>query len=582
MTLPHTTRSVSVHSDSAHSGSADSTVTRAGAFTPEAIAHRLRSATTMAELLVTTARATPERVALRSHESGLEWTYAESMTRIGAVATELRAQGIRRGQPVALMLRNRPEFHIVDAAIMMLGAVPFSLYNTSASDQLGFVLADSGAEVVVAESDFLASLEQARESAPAIERILLIDQESDTHGDLLAELSAEQTDFDFSAAADIAPDDLLTLIYTSGTTGAPKGVELTHRGMLVQLQGVHAAVPLAGQGRQVSFLPAAHVADRWTSHYSAFMTYANALTCVADMTAVPTAVAQTRPTMFGAVPRVWEKFKAALEAGYPGDLLADARQDPAIGEALRVKLGLDEAAWVVTGAAPTPAAVVEFFGALGLPLCEVLGMSEVSCCVAANTPDALRAGSVGRPLETVEIALADDGEVLVGGPQVMQGYRGAPVKTAEAIDASGWLRTGDIGRIDEDGFLWILDRKKELIINAAGKNMSPTAIEMTIRSAGNLIEQVAVIGDRRPYNVALVVADPAQAGEAGLDDPHLRRRVQEQIDRANESLARVEQIKRFTLLPRAWRPGHELTPTMKLRRSVINELYAAQIEELYA
>lgn len=551
------------------------------AFTADAIADRLRTATSMADLLVTTARASPDQIALRSHASGLEWTYKETLDRIGAVAQALRAQGIRRGQPVALMLRNRPEFHVVDAAVMMLGAVPFSIYNTSAPEQIAFVLADSGAEVVVAEAGLLESLEAARKAAPSIERILLIDQESDAHDDLVAELAATKTDFDFSAAADIAPDDLLTLIYTSGTTGAPKGVELTHRGMLVQLQGVHSAVPLPGQGRQVSFLPAAHVADRWTSHYSAFMTYANTLTCVEDMAAVPPAVAQTRPTVFGAVPRVWEKFKAALEGGYPGDLLGDAHQDPAIGEALRVKLGLDEAAWVVTGAAPTPPAVVEFFGALGLPLCEVLGMSEVSCCVAVNTPDALRVGSVGRPLDTVEVALADDGEVLVGGPQVMKGYRGAPEKTAEAVDASGWLRTGDIGRIDEDGFLWIIDRKKELIINAAGKNMSPTTIEMAIRSAGNLVEQVAVIGDRRPYNVALVVADPEQAGEAGLDDPQLRRRVQEQIDQANATLARVEQIKKFTLLPREWRPGHELTPTMKLRRRVIDDLYASEIEELY-
>ena len=557
-------------------------VPHSSAFTADAIADRLRTATSMADLLITTAHASPDQIALRSHETGLEWTYAETLNRIGAVAQALHEQGIRRGQTVALMLRNRPEFHVVDAAVMMLGAVPFSIYNTSAPEQIAFVLEDSGAEVVVAEAGFLTSLEAAQKSAPSIERILLIDQESPVHGNLVAELAAASTDFDFSAAADIAPDDLLTLIYTSGTTGAPKGVELTHRGMLVQLQGVHSAVPLPGQGRQVSFLPAAHVADRWTSHYSAFMTYANTLMCVEDMAAVPQAVAQTRPTVFGAVPRVWEKFKAALEAGYPGDLMADAGKDPAIGEVLRVKLGLDEASWVVTGAAPTPTAVVEFFGALGLPLCEVLGMSEVSCCVAVNAPDALRAGSVGRPLDTVEVALADDGEVLVGGPQVMKGYRGAPEKTAEAVDASGWLHTGDIGRIDEDGFLWIIDRKKELIINAAGKNMSPTAIEMAIRSAGNLVEQVAVVGDRRPYNVALVVADPAQAGEAGLDDPHLRGRVQEQVDRANATLARVEQIKKFTLMPREWRPGHELTPTMKLRRRVIDDLYASEIEELYA
>ena len=551
-------------------------------FTVDAIADALRDASTMAELLVATARAVPDHVALRSHETGQEWTYGETLARIGAVAQTLHDLGVRRGRPVALMLRNRPEFHVVDAAVMMLGAVPFSIYNTSAPEQIAFLLTDSGAEVVVAESAFLPSLQEALAGVPSVGHLLLIDQDGGdlVTGSLVAELAATDTDFDFSTIEQIAPDDVLTLIYTSGTTGAPKGVELTHRGMLVQLQGVHAAMPLPGLGRQVSFLPAAHVADRWTSHYSAFMTYANTLTCVADMTAVAPAVAQTRPTLFGAVPRVWEKFKAALEAGYDGDLQADARATPAVGEAVRAKLGLDEAAWVVTGAAPTPPAVIEFFGMLGLPLCEMLGMSEVSCGVAVNTPDALRPGSVGRPLDTVEVALADDGEVLIGGPQVMKGYRGAPEKTAEAIDDAGWLHTGDIGRIDEDGFLWIIDRKKEIIINAAGKNMAPTAIEMAVRSAGNLVEQIAVIGDRRRYNVALIVADPAQAAE--LDEAELQRRVQEQVDRANATLARVEQIKKFTILPEPWRPGHELTPTMKVRRHVVDDLYAAQIEELYA
>ncbi|GAA4513975.1 AMP-dependent synthetase/ligase [Brevibacterium yomogidense] len=551
-------------------------------FTVVAIADGLRQASTMAEVLVATARTVPDHVALRSHETGQEWTYGETLTRIGAVVQKLRELGVRRGQPVALMLRNRPEFHVVDAAAMMLGAVPFSIYNTSAPEQIAFLLTDSGAEVVVAESVFLPSLQEALTGVPSVGKLLLIDQDGGelVTGSLVTELAATGTDFDFSTIEQIAPDDVLTLIYTSGTTGAPKGVELTHRGMLVQLQGVHTAMPLPGLGRQVSFLPAAHVADRWTSHYSAFMTYANTLTSVADMAAVAPAVAQTRPTLFGAVPRVWEKFKAALEAGYDGDLQADARANPAVGEAVRAKLGLDGAAWVVTGAAPTPPAVIEFFRTLGLPLCEMLGMSEVSCGVAVNTPDALRPGSVGRPLDTVEVALADDGEVLIGGPQVMKGYRGAPEKTAEAIDDAGWLHTGDIGRVDEDGFLWIIDRKKEIIINAAGKNMAPTAIEMAVRSAGNLVEQIAVIGDGRRYNVALIVADPAQAAE--LDEAELQRRVQEQVDRANATLARVEQIKKFTILPQPWRPGHELTPTMKVRRHVVDDLYAAQIEELYA
>ena len=566
-------------------------MTPADALPADMIAARLSDSDTLADLFLATADAHPDVVALRSHETGAEVTYSQAKARVGQIAGRLREQGVRPGEPVALMLRNRPEFHLVDTAAMMLGAVPFSLYNTAAPDQLANVLSDAGVRTVVTSAEFTGVLEAARGSAPSVERLVLVDagpgvagdhdggdaKNTDDYDDLVAELAAEHTDFDFSAAGSITPDDLLTLIYTSGTTGPQKGVELTHAGMLTQLRGVHAAIPLPGLGRQVSFLPSAHVADRWTSHYSGFMAYANSVTCVADMAALPAALVQTRPTLFGAVPRVWEKFKAALEDGYPGDVVADALANPSVAEALRAKLGLDQARWVVTGAAPTPRGVLEFFTALGLPLCEMLGMSEVSCCVATNTPDAFRLGSVGQPLDTVEVRIADDGEVSVRGPQVMRGYRGAPEKTAEALDDEGWLATGDIGRLDEDGFLWIVDRKKELIINSAGKNMSPAAIEMAIRSAGNAISHVAVIGDRRRYNVALVVADPERA-----DEEDLAAAVQEQIDRANATLSRVEQIKKFTLLPRDWRPGHELTPTMKLRRRVVDELYAAEIEELYA
>lgn len=547
---------------------------------PTVIADRLSSATTLADLFLATADAHPDVVALRAHGTGLELTYRQVRARVGALAERLGALGVEAGEPVALMLRNRPEFHLVDTAVMLLGAVPFSLYNTSAPEQLAYVLSDAGVRTIVTEAAFVDVLQAARGTATGVERLVLVDPvESDPggHGDLTVELAAESTDFDFSQATRIDPDNLLTLIYTSGTTGPQKGVELTHRGMLAQLRGLHAALPLPGLGRQVSFLPSAHVADRWTSHYSGFMTYANAVTCVADMADLAPALGQTRPTMFGAVPRVWEKLKGAVEAAYPGDAVADSLADPAVASALRAKLGLAEAQWVVTGAAPTPRGVLEFFTALGLPLCEMLGMSEVSCCVATNTPDALRLGSVGRPLDTVEVRIAADGEVLLRGPQVMRGYRGAPEKTAEAIDTEGWLHTGDIGRVDDDGFLWIVDRKKELIINAAGKNMSPAGIEMAIRSAGNLISHVAVIGDGRRYNVALVVADPARA-----DEPDLHEKIQQQVDRANATLARVEQIKKFAVLEQDWRPGHELTPTMKLRRRVIDELYAAEIEQLFA
>jgi long-subunit acyl-CoA synthetase (AMP-forming) len=250
---------------------------------------------------------------------------------------------------------------------------------------------------------------------------------------------------------------------------------------------------------------------------------------------------------------------------------------------LRAKLGFDEAQWLAVGAAPTPVEVLDFFTALGMPICEVWGMSEASCILTTNRPGRLKPGSVGLPIEGMELWIADDGELLARGPLVMAGYRNRPDLTAEAIDADGWLHTGDVGRIDEDGYVWIVDRKKELIINAAGKNMSPANIEARLKAAGPLVGQACVIGDRRPYNVALLVLDPDAAAGLDVADPAVVARVQAEVDEANTHLSRVEQIKRFRLLDREWLPGgDELTPTMKLKRRPIADKYAAEIDAIYA
>ena len=430
-------------------------------------------AATMCEALLATAALRPDKVAVRTPDDGLALTYAQLTRRIAATASLLHDLGLRRGDALAIMLVNRPEFHVVDAAAMMLGATPFSLYNTSPAEQIAFVMGDAGNRLVVTEPRFADVVGAAGADA----RTLLLDDlaEGDESFDLERHWRA------------VGPDDLLTLIYTSGTTGPPKGVELTHANMLAELRGMHAAVPMEGGGRWVSFLPSAHVADRWGSHYSALMTYGHTVTCVPDPTQVMAAVAQARPTAFGGVPRVWEKLKAALEAS------GAAALPP---EQLRAALGLDEARWLGVGAAPTPVEVLEFFDARGMPICEVWGMSEASCIVTTNSPGRMRFGSVGLPIEGMELWIADDGELLVRGPLVMAGYRNRPDLTAEAIDADGWLHTGDVARIDDDGFVWIVDRKKELIINAAGKNMSPANIEARLKSAGPLIGQACVIGDR--------------------------------------------------------------------------------------
>ena len=343
----------------------------------------------------------------------------------------------------------------------------------------------------------------------------------------------------------------------------------------------------------MSFLPSAHVADRWSAHYWFSHCLGFTVTCVADMRTVVGHLPEVRPTAWGAVPRIWEKIKAGLEAqgvADPGALTEEQRS------AIRAKLGLDQAEWLIVGAAPTPTEVLEYFAALGLPICELWGMSELSCCGTINPPERIKIGTCGPPIEGAELRIAEDGEVLVRGPLVMAGYRNDPEKTAQAIDPDGWLRTGDIGELDADGYLRIVDRKKELIINTAGKNMSPANIESRLKAASPLIGQCICIGDRRPYNVALIVLDPdvcaAHARARDLDDAsasalaasdEVRTLVAQAIDEANTHLSRVEQVKRFTILATDWLPdSDELTPTMKLKRKPIADKYASEIEALYA
>jgi long-subunit acyl-CoA synthetase (AMP-forming) len=521
------------------------------------------NARTLCEALMTTAGERADQPALRTVDDATAYTYAEALEEIRRIAGGLHALGVRRGDTVGLMLTNRPEFHLYDAAAMLLGAAPFSVYNTNPPDVVEYVTKDAGNRVMITERQFLDVIR----AAGTAETVVSIDGGAD-------ELPAGEVDLDEAWRA-VEPDDLLTLIYTSGTTGPPKGVEITHANMMAELNFVHQAVPVEGGGRQVSFLPAAHIADRWASHYSAFMTYGNTVTSVAALPDLFAAVAQVRPTIFGAVPRVWEKLKAGLEAkGVTTDMP---------GEAVKQQLGLENVQWFVTGAAPTPKELLEWYDALDMRICEVWGMSETSCVVTTNTPADWQPGSVGKVVGDMELRLADDGELLVRGDLIMRGYRNQPEKTAETIDADGWLHTGDIATCDDDGFWWIVDRKKELIINAAGKNMSPANIEATLKAAGPLIGQACVVGDRRPYNVALLVLDPDTG--AGLDpkDPGVVARVQAEVDAANAKLARVEQIKRFAVLDSEWLPGgDELTPTMKLKRRPINEKYEAEIEALYA
>ncbi|HUR73684.1 MAG TPA: AMP-dependent synthetase/ligase [Sporichthya sp.] len=545
---------------------------------------------TICEAFQLTAAAHADRVALRTPDDSVSLTFAEYNDRVRRLAGGLAALGVGPGDTVALMMLNRPEFNLVDMAALHLGAVPFSVYNSSSPEQVEYVFSNAQNTVAICESRFL---ETVRKAGPALAHIVCID--GGDGGTLsLDELMARgEEGFDFEAAwRAVQPDDVLTLIYTSGTTGPPKGVQLTHAGMLAENRGCSAFLPGHADPSIVSYLPSAHIADRWSQHYYASVTFGATVTCIPDMAQLIPGLISSRPTMWGGVPRVWEKIMAALQAQGLADPAALPEE---VRAGARAKIGLDRVQWSICGAAPIAPEVLEYFLALGLPIQELWGMSETSCCLTINPIDDIRVGSVGQILPGMEFSIAEDGEALVRGPLVMSGYRNDPERTAEAIDADGWMHTGDVCVIDDDGYITIVDRKKELIINAGGKNMSPANIEQKLKASHALIGQAVCIGDGRRYNTALLVLDPdaaaAYAKQAGLPDsspaavaadPAVQQIVANAVEAANERLSRVEQIKKFHLLDVDWLPGgDELTPTMKLKRKPISEKYAAYIEALY-
>jgi long-chain acyl-CoA synthetase len=585
-------------------------------------------AATIAEAFRVTSVSRADEVAVRTKGDEVAWTWGELRERVDALAGGLAALGLRRGDTVALLLNTRPEFQVCDLGAMMAGATPFSIYMQYTPEQIRFVTSDAGARFLVTEQQLLAGALEARKELPDLEHVIVVDGEAPAGVLTLDEVAAMESDLDVEAsAASIGPDDLITLIYTSGTTGPPKGVQISHRNVIATVGAIEELIDFPRDGRVISWLPSAHVAERVANHYIPIV-YGLQITCCPHAREILAYLPEVRPSWFFAVPRIWEKLKAGLEAmgasqppeqrerteaalrdavekvrleqhgaEVPEDLAARvAEADREIFAGLRTMLGLDQAKAINVGAAPTPVEVLEFFHAIGLPLAELWGMSETCGAGAINPVDRIKIGTVGPPTPGVEIKLADDGEVLVRGDVVMVGYRNLPDQTAEAFTEDGWLRTGDIGEIDEDGYLRIVDRKKEIIINAAGKNMAPANIESTLKASSPLIGQACVIGDRRSYNTALIVLDsdfaPAWAAQHGLSDTSLealagdermRAAVQEGVDAANAKLARVEQIKKFTIVEGDWLPGgDELTPTMKLKRKPIDRKYADVIEAMYA
>jgi long-chain acyl-CoA synthetase len=584
-------------------------------------------APTIAHAFRITVAGRPDQVAIRTKEDAFTITWGALMERVDALAGGLAKLGLERGETLALMLGNRPEFHICDLAGMMLGATPFSIYNTYTPEQIRYLLTDAESRILICEQEYLPRVLEARKELPELEHVIVVDGEAPEGTLSLTDVEGSNPGFDVEArVAELQGTDLLTLIYTSGTTGPPKGVQLIHRNLLAACEGLDELISFPEDGRVISWLPSAHVAERNAHHYLPIV-FGLQITCCDDPRQVLSYLPEVRPSWFFAVPRIWEKLKAGLEtmiAGQPEEQAAKTRaaidaairkvrleqadeEVPAelaeeVGRAeeeifsgLRIMLGLDQVEAINVGAAPTPVEVLEFFHAIGLPLAELWGMSETCGAGTVNPKERIRLGTVGPPAPGVQIKLDSDGEVLVKSDVVMVGYRNLPEKTAETFTDDGWLRTGDIGEFDEEGYLKIVDRKKELIISAAGKNMSPANIEATLKSSSPLIGQACTIGDARHYNTALIVLDadfaPVWASKQGIAETDLASlaregqvaaAVQEAVDAANEKLAKVEQIKRFTIVAGDWLPGgDELTPTMKLKRKPIAAKYEREIEDMY-
>ena len=491
------------------------------------------TAATIAEALEHTVAAVPDRVALRTRGGEYEITWAEYGEQVDRIALGLKALGLGPGQTFALMLNNRPEFHLADSACLSLGATPFSLYQTLTPEQVAYQLNDSGAEIVVTEPAFIEVVNAARKDAPQLRHVVLVDaadgMQADVSFDDLLESEGDPEEIAAARAA-VVPDDLLTLIYTSGTTGPPKGVQLTHDNMISAVTTFDGVIDFPDGARVVSYLPMAHIAERAVGHYLP-IALGHTVTCCPVPREVIAYLPEVRPTWFFAVPRIWEKLKAGLEAmiaseqdserkqalewaidvgqrrvraEQAGEQISEelgaehAKADELVLSKLRQRIGLDALEAVYVGAAPTPAAVLDFFHALGIPVAELWGLSESTGSGALNLPGRIKIGTVGQVTPGMELKLGDDGEILIRGAQIMKGYRNMPEKTAETIDDEGWLHTGDIGELDDEGYLKIVDRKKELIITAGGKNISPANLESKLK-AHPLIGTACVIGDQRPF-----------------------------------------------------------------------------------
>jgi long-chain acyl-CoA synthetase len=578
-----------------------------------------------------TVRAHGDRVALRWRDGDAwqELTWAEYADRACRMAASLAALGVVQGERVVMMMRNRPEFHVADMAVVLLGATPVSIYNSSAPEQVQYLASHCGAVVAIAEDvDYLERILKVRGEIPTLEHLVIVDDPDDrAPADVLRwDALLEAAPVDLDTTAEVAhPSDLATIIYTSGTTGPPKGVMLDHANVVWTVESLLSCWGDVDprHSRIVSYLPMAHIAERVVTHYQGIIATLEVTTCP-EPSQLAGILPEVRPQIMFGVPRVWEKMHAgvlalaganadqqamldaALPVGaraaeyrargeeLPAALAAELETAQPVFDFVLNLLGLDQVVAALSGAAPIPQETLLFFRALGIDMSEVYGLSETSGPMTW-TPFRVKVGTVGPAIPGCEVVLAEDGEVLARGGNIFRGYLNDEERTGETMDADGWFHSGDIGEFDADGYLKIVDRKKELIITAGGKNISPANLEAALKSFP-LIGQACVIGDGRPFISALLVLDPevtppwaANQGVTGkslaelASDPVVLEEVGRNVDDANKRFSRVEQVKRFVVLGEEWQPdSDELTPTSKLKRRGVHAKYAEQIEGMYA
>ncbi len=559
-------------------------------------------------------------------------TWAETWDKAQQVAAALIALGVEKGDPVAIMANNRTAHTLADYGTMTAAAVPMSIYNTLAQDQVSFIAGESRPVVVILEDhDRYQRWESAFDHVDSIRHVVMFsdaDRVDDPRVMAWDDFLARGTDTSGveERTDQITPDLPATYLYTSGTTGNPKGVVLTHHNVMYEAVSTLDAAGLHGQQRTISYLPLAHIAERVLATYGPPFLGSH-VHAIPDPAGLLGALGEVHPTAFFGVPRVWEKIKTGISAKLAEDpnpdnqkMVTDAmaaglawtqaheygnemtpeveaafkQADEGILAFLRLLLGLDQVTWAASAAAPMPLEVAKFMGGLGLRVYDVYGMTETCGAFTANGPDAFKLGTVGRANPGIEVRLDEDGEVLCRGPVNTPGYYLQEEATRNLIDADGWIHTGDIGTVDEDGFYSIVDRKKELIITSAGKNIAPSNIENYLKESP-IVGHAMALGDNRSFIVAILTLDgeiaPLVAAKMGIEftdladlssRPEIRAMAQAAVDKANERLSRPEQVKAWELLPDEWTAeSEELTPTLKLKRRVVTTKYADVVDSLY-